>query len=340
MNHPFPLSLLAPRLSREVSRLSLGRFPTPVERSEKLSSLLGCSLFLKRDDQSGKLYGGNKVRKLEFLLGEAKKKGFDTLLTAGGLGSHHVLATALYGNREGFATAAVLYPQPRTPHVQETLSLIQGAGVRVKVAPVPLAPFAAASLYTRLTREGRRVGILAPGGSSPLGTLGYVNAALELALQIEQKLLPVPDVLVAPLGSCGTVAGLALGLRLAGLRTRVLAVRVVDLVVANQATVHALAASTARLLARAGCAEASRARVLAGLSLSIEHKEFGQGYGYPTPNAERTLAHAREAGLSLETTYTAKALSALFSRKADFAGKTVLFWNTFSSADLTSLPRK
>lgn len=331
-----PLFSLAPGLEQSLPRVSLGRFPTPVERSEALSAALGSELYVKRDDLSSELYGGNKVRKLEFLYGEAKARGKTAVLTVGGLGSHHALATALYGKALGFEVGVALFPQPMTPHAIDTLSVLLGAKPRVAVAPaVALVPLAAATLYAELRRE-HKVGLIPPGGSSALGSVGYVNAALELADQVRAGLLPAPDWVVAPLGSNGTVAGLALGLRLAGLGARVMGVRVVDWIAANPFITMRLVRATARRLRRAGL---DTSRLVLPSAVDIVHSEFGRGYGYPTTQAISAQAAAREAGLSLDTTYTAKTLAGIFSQRERLRGKTVVFFNTFSSADLSARPR-
>src|SRR5262245_13588201 len=109
------LAALIPGIAA-LPRLPLARTPTPVERSPALSEALGCELYVKRDDLSGELYGGNKIRKLELLLAAARDAGKDTIVTTGGVGSHHVLATALYGRRLGFEVGAILTPQPLTEH--------------------------------------------------------------------------------------------------------------------------------------------------------------------------------------------------------------------------------
>src|SRR5688572_3769772 len=119
----FPLFEKFPSLERALPRIALGDYPTPVERSAALSKSLGCELFIKRDDLSGLPYGGNKVRKLEFLFGDLKARDKTAAITVGGLGSHHVLATVLYGNKVGVKIGAALFPQPLTEHAQDTLSL-------------------------------------------------------------------------------------------------------------------------------------------------------------------------------------------------------------------------
>src|SRR5262249_31498345 len=159
------------------------------------------------------LYGGNKVRKLVRLVEEAKRRGAKRVLTIGAAGSHHVLTTAIYCRAAGIGCAAAMFPQPVTPHVRETLRATVGQGAEIyPVERFSLVPWAIASAF----RRGDY--FVPPGGSNLVGTLGYVDAMSELAQQLGELAAPTPDWIVAALGSGGTVAGIAAGVRLLGLR--------------------------------------------------------------------------------------------------------------------------
>ncbi len=301
--------------------LPLGSFPTRVVRAEGFPDT---ELWLKRDDESGPLYGGNKVRKLEYLLGEAQARGAKRLVTIGGYGSHHVLATGILGRAAGFEVEAVVFPQPITDHVRETVTAGAAAGIHYH------ASASYWDLLPRIVRQRWRRGShwVAPGGSSPIGTMGYVSAGLELAGQVARSECPAPDVIYVALGSCGTAAGLWLGLQLAGLRCRVVAVRVVDRWVANRSATLRLGHATARLIDEP-CA-------LDPDLLTVDHRFFGGAYGRVTDAAGTAVERGRELGLVLETTYTGKAFAALLAdvEAGRLAGKRALFWNTFSSVPL------
>ena len=324
-----------PQLTARIPWLSLGRFPTRVQRLEGLAPP-SVELWVKRDDESGVVYGGNKVRKLEFLLAEARARGARRLVTLGAIGSHHVLATAIYGRQAGFAVDAVVFPQPLTPHVREQLLADVGAGATMVAtrgyAGVPWA------LWRR--RRAPDAAWIASGGSSPTGTLGYVSAGLELLEQIGRDELPAPDVVYVALGSCGTAAGLLLGLggapSLPPSKAQLTAVRVVDRIVANARVTRGLARRTARLLSERGVDWFNHCSLP---SLRVEHGQFGGGYGRATNASEAAVARAAAVGLALEPTYTGKAMAALLA-DADAGrldGKRVLFLHTFSSVDLSPL---
>lgn len=324
-----------PELAARVPWLPLGRFPTRVERVDGLLPP-SVELWIKRDDESGIAYGGNKVRKLEFLLAEARARGAKRLVTLGAIGSHHVLATAIYGRQAGFAVEAIVFPQPPTEHVREQLLADAGAGASL----VPTRGYAGVPLALWRRRRAPDAAWIASGGSSPVGTLGYVSAGLELLEQIGRQELPPPDVIYAALGSCGTAAGLLLGLSgaptMPAVPARVNAVRVVDRIVANASATRRLARRTAALLAARGADWFYHCPLA---ELHVEHGQFGGGYGRATAASDAAVARAAAAGLVLEPTYTGKAMAALLA-DADAGrldGKRVLFLHTFSSVDLAPL---
>lgn len=309
---------------------------TPVERLDALCEESGAEVWVKRDDRTATLYGGNKVRKLEFLLGDARQRGAKTLVTAGAWGSHHVLATTLFGTKWGFDVHAVMVPQPLTPHAENNLRCVAGAGatlhpVRNWVATTPTV----AALVASLNRAEGSAYRVAYGGSSVVGALGFVEAGLELAAQIARGECPEPDAIYVPLGSGGTAAGLAVGLAAAGLTTEVIAVRVTPLIVCNRATVTALVVGILRHLRALEISFPSVRRAALG-QLRIDGSFFGAGYGERDPAAERASEWAAKVGLSVDPTYTSKSLAALM-RDASGArrGQRLLFWLTLSSADLS-----
>lgn len=332
-----------PGLSERLGRFPLCDLPTRVAPLERLAKAQGLGeLWVKRDDESCRLYGGNKPRKLEFLVGRARRRGRRTLMTFGGFGSHHALATTICAREAGLRTTLVLIPQPVTDHVRHVLLLDAAFGAEIQpVRSVPGAAGRGLRLYARgfLRRDWPEY--VPTGGTSALGTIGYVNAALELAEQVAAGELPEPDWIFVPLGSGGTVAGLVAGLALTALKTRVAAVLVTDILPPGPARLSRTARAALRLMRAHG----------AGLPpLAVRRADFtivrgflGDGYGAPTDDgiAARRLLLDTE-GIELETTYGAKCLAALLAaaRTAGYRGKRILFWNTYSSIDPgAALPR-
>ncbi|TQM25404.1 1-aminocyclopropane-1-carboxylate deaminase/D-cysteine desulfhydrase [Nocardia bhagyanarayanae] len=319
-----------PEVADDLPFQRLGTAPTPVRPLHGLSTGVA-PVWLKDESGYGDGgWGGNKVRKLEWLLPEAVRDGRRTLLTVGGIGTNWGLAAALYGRGLGLRTVLALIDQPIDEHVRTQLARLRASGAeihrtRTKLRTVLAAPL----LYAKHWRPGAAPYYLPAGGSAPLGVLGYVEAGLEIGAQVRAGVLPEPSHVVTAIGSGGTAAGLALGLRLAGLRTRVFGVVVNDTLRLDAPTLLRLADRTVALLRERG-AVFDPPRLTAD-DLEITRDWLGPGYGHPIPAASEAAAIARgREGLVLEPVYTAKALAALHFRNAEggFGAGPVLFLNT------------
>jgi D-cysteine desulfhydrase len=336
-----------PRLEPHLPWTPLVTAPTPVHALENLSTRLANDVWIKRDDKTSPYYGGNKPRKLEFILGNALSEGRKTLVTGGGIGTNHGLATAVFGQQLGFRVVLVLFDQPVTDQVRKNLLMCHAYGANMRYAGSPLKAMLYFFVVERLCRPGAY--FIALGGSCALGTLGYVEAGLELAMQIENGHIPVPKRIFVPVGSRGTMAGLVLGLRLAGLPTRVIGVQVVPLAFASPKGVLGLARKSLELMRRY---DSSVPNIKLSLSdVVVDRVHRGKGYGCPTTAGHKALKLLGEhEGITLDLTYTSKAFAALLDHvRAQPVKGPVLFWNTLSSADLssaanpakwTSLPRE
>jgi D-cysteine desulfhydrase len=173
------------------------------------------------------------------------------------------------------------------------------------------------------------------GGSSPAGVLGYVNAAFELKEQIDRGELPEPDYIFVAAGTCGTLAGLMLGCRMAGMKTRIVGVRVVDKIMTNAPITAHLANKTAKILRSNGIEDVPHISISDVIMLD---DYFGSDYGEPTDEGMAAIELCREySELKLEPTYTGKAFAALLGERErlDLADKNVLYWHTLSGADLS-----
>jgi 1-aminocyclopropane-1-carboxylate deaminase/D-cysteine desulfhydrase-like pyridoxal-dependent ACC family enzyme len=315
----------------------IGRYPTPVFRADELCTERA-ELWVKNDGVTHERYGGNKIRKLEYLLAEARRRGARRILTVGAAGSHHVLATTLFARDRDLPVAAVLCPQAWTEHAEQTLRAGLARGLEAHatraMSTVPLA-------LPRFVRRGDYV--IPPGGSNVLGTLGYVRAAEELAAQVRSGELPEPDVIVAPLGSGGTVAGLALGVAASGLGSLVLGVQVAASRPVSEALALGLATLGARRLSLGFGARALRRRLL------LDGSELGRGYSWPTERSDAASRIAAGIGLEVDPTYTAKTFAKClelvaapgFERGAQSCElgrpERVLYWHTLSAAPLAPL---
>ena len=327
-----------PHLADQLEPRSLGSWPTQVEPFRGVGVE---QLWVKRDDRSSELYGGSKVRNLEWLIGDAQARGHERLLTVAAWGSHMVCATALHGADQGLGLSALLLPQPieDRDEVAQTLCRGLGAGAELSaVSPLRLADTLLRCRAALRRHDGRAPYWIAPGGASPIGSLGYVQAALEIRLQVEQGLMPKPDYIYCAAGSCGTLVGLAEGLALAGLDAQLVAVRVVPRSVTIWPRLRWMRAALRRRLVQAGASMSPKSRP------RILHDQVGRGYAWSTEEARAIRERALAAdGPVLEDTYTAKALAGLvaFVRRHSLQEKVHLFINTFDGrgpGDAEELP--
>jgi D-cysteine desulfhydrase len=308
-----------PALVETLPYLDLSAQPTPVRE------LPGLGIWVKEDGAFGSGgWGGNKVRKLEWLIPDARRRGRRSILTFGGLGTNWGLATALYAREQGMETALALVDQPLDAHVEAQLGRLKASGARIyrtrtKARTAALLPW----LLARNVRGGRPPYLLPAGGSSPVGALGYVEAALEIAAQVEDGALPEPAHVVVPVGTGGTAAGLALGFQLAGLRTRVIGVVVNDQLRLDGKVIARLARRTAALLERRGAG--LRSLHLDADMLELTRTQIGAGYGHPTEAAAHAATLAAEERLLLDPVYTAKAMAGLVTLRAEGLRGPVLF---------------
>jgi D-cysteine desulfhydrase len=315
--------------------LSSPLFPTPVSACPQLGHS-HAELWFKNEGLSHALYGGNKVRKAERLVAEAVRRGAKRVLSFGAVGSHHLLTLTLFARAAGLESAAFAFPQPGTEHALDTLRA--GLGLGLELHPTPNG----ASLPWLLSRVRRRGDyLIAPGGSNAIGTRAWADAVDELASQVAAGVLPSPDLIVVPLGSGGTCAGIAAGVVRRGLSCRVLGVQVVGGVGPRLA---------ARYLARETLRHSGVPRRSAELAacLSFDSSKVGAGYGTASEAGARAMGVARELGLVLDQTYTAKAFAHVLellgsapSAETRRRGRPlrILYWHTLSATPLGPLLR-
>ena len=330
-------------------RVELCSLPTALEDAAGTLAAIApglaapAELWIKRDDLTSTTYGGNKVRKLEFLLGEALASGRRSVITFGAYGSNHALATAVHATALGLEPHAVLSPQAPGPFAARTLRAHAGVGTHLHAVEGWDGMRVAVDLRRVLTeRDGVAPAIIPMGGTSPLGALGYVNAALELLEQWPLRAgragaaaSPLaPDVAYVAGGTLGTAIGLAVGFAAAGAQTRTVAIRVTPDEVATDAIAEQLATDTINLLAHLD--DGFPRLGFGDLNFELRHDWFEPGYGVVTPETSAAVSHAQDGGVMLETTYTGKAFAALVAdaRSGRLEEQSVVFWDTYNSAPM------
>lgn len=342
----FPLFELFPKLSEQVARVSLGAFPTPVQSLAAVTRELGVNerdAWIKRDDISSQVYGGNKVRTLELLLGQARALGHAGVIATGAFGSNHALATALHAPRVGLTPSALLFPQPISEAAYLNLRALAHSDAELHALPHwSLFPFGLA--WARLKRAPASY-VMVPGGATPLGALGYVSAGLELGRQVAAGEIPAPRRIIVAVGSTCTSAGLLVGLSLAAhfrvgfepaTLPRLTSVRVSPWPVTSRLRILALAARTAHFLRELAGSEVPRLdSATLGARFEVDGRYLGPGYGEPSAAGRQAEALWQSLGLpALDGTYSAKAAArVLVGLRAREAGP-VLFWSTKSSVPL------
>ncbi len=325
MTQPYPIFDYFPALGNHVAPLDFCALPTPVQPMPGL----GPHAWVKRDDRSSLAYGGNKVRKLAFILSDVLRHNKTHLITFGGTGTNHGVATAIFCRRLGIRCTILTFPQPWSLQVELNQRLMQEHGATL----IPYESLFAClrGFYAHRLKASSGDYLLWAGGSTVLGTLAYINAALELSWQISRGLCPEPEYIFCAVGSQATLAGLSLGIQIAGLNSKIVGVR------AAPARLGPFSACTTKTVSNL---RRQTMRYLKQISPSAHEfseqfilldRYYSPGYGAATPAVGQAIARFADfAGIQLEATYTGKAAAA-FLDWASPRGAPVLFWNTFNS---------
>lgn len=298
----------------------LGTWPTPLEHARD-------DVWVKREGASSPAYGGNKVRTLEAWLGHARAIGARRLWAIGAYGSNHCVATVVHARRLAIDAGVILFPQPASKWAAENAGALIDSGCEiVRLRSVVEVPFAG-------WIKARRELVMPPGGATPVGTVGAMTAAFELAEQIEAELAPPPAQIVLAIGSTCTTAGLLAGTQLARAAgvwrwplPVIHAVRVTPWPVTSRVLVLALARRSLERIAELGGPRVE----LDASRLVVDGRELGRGYGRIT---ERARAALGSLPVRLDGVYSAKAAAALHR----VHGPTI-FWATKSEVVLPAPP--
>ncbi|MDD5264831.1 MAG: D-cysteine desulfhydrase family protein [Candidatus Bipolaricaulis sp.] len=318
-------------------RISLGNFPTPLHEAPNLSRELGGpTVYFKRDDETGLALGGNKVRKLEFIMPEAIATNSDLVITSGSLGSNHTRLTAAAARKLGMAPLVVLIGQ-KPDEIQGNIRLAHLLGAEIRLINEPTLEFmrknaanptlvtdAIAAIADEKRAEGKRPFVVPGAGFCPSGCAGYVQAAVEIVSQLG-SIGRRADYVVVSAGSGNTYAGLVLGMKVLSPRSRVIGI--------DMSALRSLEALTERVVDIA-----NQTAILLGLDTRVSAKDVElhdhSGEGYPVPSRESSYAviqTARLEGILLDQVYTGKGMAglmALAQAKRFGKGDSVVFVHT------------
>jgi 1-aminocyclopropane-1-carboxylate deaminase/D-cysteine desulfhydrase-like pyridoxal-dependent ACC family enzyme len=328
-----------PNLEYSVPWISMGTFPTPVEKMSGLEEKTGHSnLWIKRDDLSSDKMGGNKVRIMEFLLALAKAQGKERVVSSGALGSNQIMASAIYAKDLDIKVTGVFFKQCDTDYMCKHMLIDYSMDVEFNHVGNPyMMPLAILYHCVRnINWKNMELPFYIPTfGSSATCVLGYVNAMFELKKQIDAGEIPEPDYIFITVGTGGTMAGIELGARLTGLDTKVIGVRIADWITSNEAVVASAVNRCIKLLKKAG-AMIPPLKYSAS-DITIIHEFFGGEYAMITDESIDAKELALETDdIVLDTTYTAKTMAAMLKYLGGhkMSDKNILFWHTYNTKDL------
>jgi len=293
----------------DFKRVELGFFPTPLEPLTRLGESLGIQLDIKRDDYTGFGGGGNKVRKLEYLMADAVRQGINVIITTGGHQSNHARMVAAAARKFGMKPVLVLRGNPPESYQGNLLldklfgaelEFLDPDGYFTQIADAMQAHADAA------TARGEKALIIPLGGATPLGALGYVRAVEELDAQLKARGQQPPDVIVAPTGSGGTLAGLYVGARQYWPQTKIVGISVSAKAQWFQERISAMAQDCADLL--------QWPQSWSPEDIWIEDGFVGAAYGVPSEGGIEAIYRVAQAeGVLLDPVYTGKAMHGLIS---------------------------
>ncbi|MBI2845303.1 MAG: D-cysteine desulfhydrase family protein, partial [Chloroflexi bacterium] len=316
----------------QIPRVPLGHLPTPLEDMPRLAQHLGGPrLLIKRDDQTGLAFGGNKTRKLEYFLAEALAQGADTLVTLGVAHSNHVRQTAAAAAKLGLK-AVLLLRGPQPEGVTGNILLDQLLGAELRWLPpgnYPLTNEVAKETLAELRRAGRKPYLVPYGGTNELGIIGYVAAMEEILGQLRDKGLKAEHMVMAA-SSGGTQTGLVLGKKLFGYDGEIIGISVA---LPKQQLIADMLSLAQRTIARWGF----EITVLADDFL-VYDDYLGAGYGVSgPPEVEAIRLVAQREGILLDPVYTGRAMAGLIDliRRGTFhQDETIVFWHTGGTPSL------
>lgn len=335
-----PLFEQFPGLKEGLPHDNVCDLPSPIKKLNNVGEKLGLDhLYMKQDGIIGHPFGGNKVRKLEFLIADARRRGCKEVMTFGFAGSNHALATAVYASYAGLMSTSMLLPQPNAHYVRRNLLMSWKYDAELHQYPNKL--LLSISTWYQLLRHrkitGKKPYVIPPGGSLPLGAAGFVNAAFELKQQIQQGQIPEPARIYVPMGTAGTYVGLLIGLKALDLKSQIFPVRVVDKHFTDEGKILKLFSDTVTLLR-------SSDPSFPGVQLSPDEIEInenflGEGYARFTKEGMEAVSLMEETqGIQLDGTYTGKTFAALIADAGEQRIKkddVVLFWNTLNAEDFS-----
>jgi D-cysteine desulfhydrase len=322
----WPLLTAFPNLAKHIQPIEICTLPTPVEALTQLSK----NAWVKRDDLSHSIYGGNKTRKFEFIAADILKSNANHILTIGGTGTNHGVATAMICRDLGLRCTIVTFNQPDSVFVAKNQALMKEFGAEIFNAGTLVQ--AALRFYASPRRLNKNCYFLPGGGGTALGALAYVNAAMELSNQIQKGECPEPKKILVPAGSVSTLAGLTLGCAIAGMKTQVIGIQVMA---SHLGPIEICTTGVGNKLIKQALQFIQSGHPNYKIKLpavTLLNNWYSPGYGISTIATENAIALAASNGLQLDQTYSGKTFDA-FMQTLSASAKPTLYWATYSSVN-------
>ncbi|MEK7435233.1 MAG: pyridoxal-phosphate dependent enzyme [Cyanobacteriota bacterium] len=333
MKNIFPLFDFFPEL-KSISKLNLGNYPTPIQKLTNLEKKINCTsnIYIKRDDLTSNIYGGNKVRKLEFTLADAINKKATRIITGGGNGSNMTVAVSIFSKKLGINVNSVFFPQPINNHVKTNFELNNFFGSKIHISSNKISFFykIIEKMIYYTIKDKKIPYLIIPGDSNALSSLGYVNCVFEILEQIKNNEISEPDYIFVSLGSCGTTSGLLAGLKICNLKSKLVAVSVSDKIISNKKNIIRHTTKIIDFISK---------KSLKKLDIKINDDDItvlydylGKGYGHEIPELYNIIKLLDETeNIKLDPTYTGKTMVAMLDFIKKVENKNILFINTYNS---------
>lgn len=326
-----PLFSRYPKLKKVLKPKPFACLPTPVKPLPEIS----VNAWIKQDDLTHPEYGGNKIRKLDFVLADIKRHQKNHVITFGATGTNAGVATAMMCYRNHLKCTVYLFEQPLTQTVKDNIALMRAYGAELIFCGSLFKTVL--SFYTSRYRLKRTSYFLWAGCSNSVATFAYINAAFELKQQIDSGQLPEPENIFVPVGSCSTLAGLTLGAQLCGLNSTVIGIRVAPAYLGpfpacTEGEVNKVIKQAVKDMKNWGIEAPSNIP-----TCRFNDDFYGEGYGIGTDASVKAIEIFKTHGITLESTYSGKAAAAFLQQLQEpESGQPQLFWQTFNSADSLS----
>lgn len=321
---------------KKIPKENISKRPVPIQKLTGLEKELDCpNIYMKREEFSHDVYGGNKARKYDYQMADILKKRRKIVITSGGIGSNQVLANAIYCKQYGLKAVGFLDNEVLSEQCRYNMLLDYYYGSELHYSKGQVV-MVLKMLWYYLTHRGSY--FVWWGTSTPLATIGFVDAAFELKQDIEQGKLPEPDYLFVPDGSTGTTAGLTLGLELAGLKTKVYGVMVAFPLFSTKKSVLGLSMKTYKLLKKYDKSIPKITKNMLSKRMDVLKDFFGGEYGLATEEGREAIELFKKCdNVEIDQTYVGKTAAAMIAfirlKKNELQGKTILIWNTLNMVD-------